>query len=116
MSSCTYQLLIPLARLRVGDDGILYCLSDVYFVMFSVWRLSLLFALKSYTLVDLKSFFSALLVVAQNWDLFYFHLSQPKLGLYSFCTLFLVYLWFSVVCTECNFIHRKVLKIGVTMV
>ena len=59
--------------------------------------LSIVFPLKSYTLVDLKTFFSALGVVAQNWDLLYFHLSQPKLGLYGFCILFLVHLWFSAV-------------------
>ena len=97
MSSCTYQLLIPLARLRGGDDGILHCLSDVCFVMFFRVDVKYCFPLKSYTLVDLKTFFSALGVVAQNWDLFYFHLSQPKLGLYSFCILILVHLWFSAV-------------------
>ena len=50
-----------------------------------------------YTSLSQNIFFSAMGVVAQNWYLFYFHLYQPKLGLYSFCILILVHLWFNVV-------------------
>ena len=58
-----------------------------------------------------KLFSSALGVFAEKWDLFYFHLSQPKLDLYSFCTLFSctygIVLWV----LNCNFIQRNAFKI-----
>ena len=88
------------------------CFTCVCFIGNSFW-LSFIFCTEVlYTSWTENTFFQVHYeLLLKKWDLFYFHLSQPKLDLYSFCTLFSCTYGIVLLVLNCNLIQRKAFKI-----